>query len=188
MLDTTQVNEALLYARNYDGVFPFMTAMRQRILDGQAFSFKQIQAILNSKAASMATSAVVRPYAVVDLRSNVPPGRTRHAIAHITGLPMTFYQINNVDKGKYAGNVFVREVQGAKLSKENLGRQRPGEMYRGRAYADMTAIILDPDATMGDYGRQIGQCALCFKTLTDEVSRKVGIGPKCLNRSIKRGD
>lgn len=189
MIEPAQVNEALLYARNYEGAFPFMVAMRQRVLDSRTFTAGQIQAILNSKAAREEVREIVHEtYGVIDLRTNVPPGRTRHAITRGPGAPVTFYHVDSVVKGKWAGNVFVREVQGAKLSSENTGRQRPGELYKGHRYADMARIVLDATLTMGEYGRLIGKCALCSKTLTDDVSRKVGIGPKCLSRSIKRGE
>lgn len=40
------------------------------------------------------------------------------------------------------------------------------------------AIIADPDAGPR-FGREIGKCYVCGRTLTDETSRSLGIGPVC---------
>ena len=42
----------------------------------------------------------------------------------------------------------------------------------------MTAIKDDPDAGPR-FGREIGRCYVCGRTLTDETSRALGIGPWC---------
>lgn len=42
----------------------------------------------------------------------------------------------------------------------------------------LTAIKDDPDAGPR-FGREIGRCYVCGRTLTDETSRQLGIGPIC---------
>lgn len=42
----------------------------------------------------------------------------------------------------------------------------------------LTAIQDDPDAGPR-FGREIGRCYVCGRTLTDETSRALGIGPVC---------
>jgi len=42
----------------------------------------------------------------------------------------------------------------------------------------LKAIIADPDAGPR-FGREIGRCYVCGRTLTDETSRALGIGPVC---------
>lgn len=42
----------------------------------------------------------------------------------------------------------------------------------------LKAIIDDPDAGPR-FGREIGRCYVCGRTLTDETSRALGIGPVC---------
>lgn len=42
----------------------------------------------------------------------------------------------------------------------------------------LTAIKNDPDAGPR-FGREIGRCYVCGRTLTDETSRALGIGPVC---------
>jgi len=47
-----------------------------------------------------------------------------------------------------------------------------------RKTAILTAIANDPDAGPR-FGREIGNCYVCGRTLTDELSRSLGIGPIC---------
>jgi hypothetical protein len=42
----------------------------------------------------------------------------------------------------------------------------------------LKAIKADPDAGPR-FGREIGRCYVCGRTLTDETSRALGIGPVC---------
>lgn len=42
----------------------------------------------------------------------------------------------------------------------------------------LSAIAADPDAGPR-FGREIGRCYVCGRTLTDETSRQLGIGPVC---------
>jgi hypothetical protein len=42
----------------------------------------------------------------------------------------------------------------------------------------LEAIAADPDAGPR-FGREIGRCYVCGRTLTDETSRSLGIGPVC---------
>lgn len=42
----------------------------------------------------------------------------------------------------------------------------------------LEAILADPDAGPR-FGREIGRCYVCGRTLTDETSRSLGIGPVC---------
>lgn len=43
-------------------------------------------------------------------------------------------------------------------------------------------IAADPREAMLNYGRQIGRCGHCDRTLTNDESRALGIGPICRNR------
>lgn len=78
---------------------------------------------------------------------------------------------------KWNGWVFVEEQASDELHK--AGSQKPGQAYQGR-YADLLAeIAKDEPAAMALYGKEIGQCGRCGRTLTDEVSRAFGLGPEC---------
>lgn len=44
------------------------------------------------------------------------------------------------------------------------------------------AIAADPEGAMRRYGRELGSCGMCGRTLTNDVSRELGIGPICRER------
>ena len=46
----------------------------------------------------------------------------------------------------------------------------------------LDAIAADPQAASVRYGREIGACGVCGRTLTDEDSRARGIGPICADK------
>lgn len=57
--------------------------------------------------------------------------------------------------------------------------------YSGNVKAMITIarkIAEDPKAAMIRFGREIGSCAHCGRTLTDEESRERGIGPVCARK------
>jgi hypothetical protein len=46
----------------------------------------------------------------------------------------------------------------------------------------LAEIAKDPQAAMVRYGRELGICGRCGRTLTDEASRAAGIGPICIDK------
>jgi hypothetical protein len=40
-------------------------------------------------------------------------------------------------------------------------------------------VDADPKVAMLRYGQELGQCGHCYRTLTNDESRAVGIGPVC---------
>jgi hypothetical protein len=51
-----------------------------------------------------------------------------------------------------------------------------------RIRAVLTLIAADPTEAMVRYGRELGVCGHCGRTLTDEASRAAGIGPICASK------
>lgn len=51
-----------------------------------------------------------------------------------------------------------------------------------RIHAIVAEIAKDAHAAMIRYGRELGQCGHCGRTLTDESSRAAGIGPICAGK------
>lgn len=76
-----------------------------------------------------------------------------------------------------AGTIEVKEWSSD--AKELVGEQRPGETYRGKHEVQLRAVIAAPKPWSLLFGQQIGRCGICGKTLTDEVSRAIGLGPEC---------
>lgn len=94
------------------------------------------------------------------------------------GSPLQFFKVDHVADGKWAGWVFVKRQAGDNF--DRVGSQRPGGTYKG-AFASLLAdeVVGDTPAAMQAYGREIGRCGNCNRTLTDEESRQRGIGPDC---------
>ena len=98
------------------------------------------------------------------LHGDTPPvADGRYAIPKDDGTLM-FYSIKN---GKYKTFVDVWASDTRYPIQNNSERVRILE-----------AIQNDPDAGPR-FGREIGRCYVCGRTLTDELSRQLGIGPVC---------
>jgi uncharacterized protein DUF6011 len=96
--------------------------------------------------------------------------------------------------GVPAGRYAIRTEEGVKFFKVRLGKGR----WEGRTFVEAQAsddlypirnpqrrqeileeIAKDTVAAERLYGRELGKCARCGRTLTDETSRAHGIGPEC---------
>lgn len=133
------------------------------------------------KASELITWAIARPNhqqahersvrndpEVFDQFPDVPAGR--YAVENEEGI-LRFYTVDRPDKGKWAGWVFVA-----------VWASDEKHPIRGNA-AKKTILekIMEagPKQAAERFGREIGACAICGRTLTDPVSREIGIGPIC---------
>jgi hypothetical protein len=102
-----------------------------------------------------------------------PPGRYAILTPWATDPDkLHFFQIDAPDEGRWSGYVFVKE-------------QASDEMHsvKGeRGIQVIEEIAKDAREAMLRYGREIGKCGHCGRTLTDEESRAYGIGPVCRNK------
>jgi hypothetical protein len=99
---------------------------------------------------------------------DVAPGR--YAL-RVDGV-VHFYKVDKPAKGPHAGRTFVTEQAG-----DNL---HPVRGYRAQDV--LREIAVDVDAAHTLYGTELGQCWRCGRTLTDETSRELGIGPDCRSK------
>lgn len=84
---------------------------------------------------------------------------------------LVFYRVDRPEKGRYVGSVFVKMIVGGKPDTNVARSAVPGILAR---------IAADgPDEAGARYGQEIGRCCRCNRTLTDELSRSLGIGPDC---------
>lgn len=67
-------------------------------------------------------------------------------------------------------------------SKKLVGAQKPSEGYRGEFVDSLVAIMGAPQAWALVFAAMIGACSICGKTLTDDNSRELGIGPECFKQ------
>jgi hypothetical protein len=82
-----------------------------------------------------------------------------------------FYRIDRPTEGRWSGYVFVKEQAGDDLFQVRSRQQRD----------HILALIADAGVEQSSkrYGKEIGACGVCGRTLTDEHSREMGIGPIC---------
>lgn len=103
----------------------------------------------------------------------VPAGR--YAVATEDGAvnELAFYKVDRPTEGRWAGYVFVKLMK----SDEEQRLSRP-------AGATVLAKIAAAGAKEASaaYGREIGKCGVCSRTLTNDESREIGIGPDCRAR------
>jgi hypothetical protein len=101
-----------------------------------------------------------------ELEARVPAGR----YAVVTPLGTKFYRIDKPVKGSWKGWTFVKV-------------QASDDLYPVRSVAQRTqvleAIAADVLGASQRYGRELGVCGVCGRTLTDPDSRARGIGPVC---------
>jgi len=76
-----------------------------------------------------------------------------------------------------AGTIEVKEWSSD--SKRLCGQQKPGEVYMGEFEEQLQQILGNPEVYAKLFGFLVGHCYICGKTLTDEESRAMGIGPEC---------
>ncbi len=92
----------------------------------------------------------------------------RYAIDHEG--TVKFYRVDRPTDGKWAGRVFVSV-------------QASDDFHSIRSWESRVEILkviaADPKEAMLRYGKLIGKCGHCGRTLTNEESRKYGIGPIC---------
>lgn len=100
----------------------------------------------------------------------VPEGR--YAVQREGG-PLRFYSVDRPTEGRWAGFTFL-----AVWASDETFPIRDRETKR----EILAEIALDPEAAMLRFGREIGKCGHCGRTLTDASSRAAGIGPVCAGR------
>lgn len=103
-----------------------------------------------------------------------PPGRYAILVQGPDGEKVTkFYKVDAPTEGSWAGHVFVKV-------------QASDDLHPVRNREERTRIIdeISKDArqAMLRYGRELGKCGHCGRTLTDEESRAYGIGPVCRSK------
>lgn len=88
---------------------------------------------------------------------------------------LKFYRVNRPGEGtKWSGYTFL-DVQASDDYYPIRDNDKKGQILR--------LIAADPKAAAEKYGQELGACGICGRTLTDETSRAIGIGPVCRGKS-----
>lgn len=85
---------------------------------------------------------------------------------------MRFFHVRSPKSGRWEGYTFVDE---------QASDDRYPVRNRDRRDRVLAAISADPEA-LARYGQELGVCGRCMRTLTDEESRRLGIGPVCRSK------
>lgn len=96
----------------------------------------------------------------------VPGGRYAVVIDEVT----KFFKVDTPTEGQWAGRTFLK-IQASDA-------EYPVKNPTTKAQV-LTLIAQDPKEAMLRYGRELGHCGHCGRTLTNEESRAAGIGPIC---------
>lgn len=84
-----------------------------------------------------------------------------------------FYVVSKPQSGRWAGYTFV----------SRLASDTEYRVSSVNAQADiLEAIAFNVEQAASDYGHQVGRCGICNRTLTDQESINLGIGPICAGK------
>jgi hypothetical protein len=108
--------------------------------------------------------------AVMDRYSEIPRGH--YATLSLTGHnDFDFWRVDRPEQGTYAGRTFVKRIVGGKPDLN---------VSRTTKFAALDAILEEGiENTARRYGQELGRCSRCNRSLTDQTSRALGIGPEC---------
>lgn len=84
-----------------------------------------------------------------------------------------FFQLDMPQSGRWQGYEFLMEQAGDNHLKvrDRVTREQVIACFRR-----------DREQAFANYGKQLQQCGMCGRTLTDPKSKERGIGPDCLKR------
>ena len=85
---------------------------------------------------------------------------------------ISFYEVEKPTSGKWAGYTFVKRR--ASDDTINLSAEESVRV--------LTAIVADPMGAALLFGREMGICPDCGRSLTTQASRERGIGPVCARK------
>lgn len=91
-----------------------------------------------------------------------------------------FLRVSRPTRGRMAGSLKVQTQHSDVLATEFVQWPSGEVSVYKRSIEDQILLLLSDHHTAArNYGRHIGRCCRCNKTLTDERSRHYGIGPEC---------
>lgn len=136
------------------------------------------------RPASISTPVTTIPLPLLEV---LPAGH--FAVRSDANEPYTFLRIRKPKNGRFTGCTIIQTRHGDRfITRFALfpnGKTWIWTTVRHHvAFLEnaMMLVLADYQYAMMTYGREIGKCMICGKTLTDERSRWYGIGPDCETR------
>ncbi len=163
--------------------FPWLIEMKARLCEDGGLSGRQVSGVFNCWRADLLAAPqssrdrLVKPARPEANLRLVPSGR--YAVRRPDG-HVVFYQVER-GRGRWAGYIFLCQVIGGSRL-QYVGRVAPGRRYRGPRSGDLSKVVQDPEGAARLFGRELGVCAVCGCRLTDDGSRRAGVGPRCAQR------
>lgn len=149
---------------------------------------EDVRAMLNGHREAGTLTRQVVSSAIDDLLARPRTAPTAPAAPAVDDVPAGYYALDTVSDGdndiafycvtkgtgRWAGHTFVETVIGG-------DRGGPVRGAAGRSVLDRIRKAGVQEATER-YGREIGRCGRCHRTLTNKESRDRGIGPECATK------
>lgn len=115
-----------------------------------------------------------------ELLKMVRPGR--YAVRADSAHPYVFVRISIAKSGQYKDAIKVQTQHSERLSNPKLVIWPSGKisLYDVTIEEPLLLVIADQQGSARAYAKELGRCARCGVELTDEQSRKWGVGPECV--------
>jgi len=184
--------EVMEWLRQYTGRNEFVHDVKFKVENGRAYNgrnagsrkayrvtFAQVEALAKVKDREAKRHEPGPGVSGLNLWAVLPYGTTYAAAENERGT-LSFVRMDKVEHGKWADFVFVKAVLGDDDSMR-LGMQGPdSDEYRGQWPEVLRNVAADVVAAVQRFGHERGVCGVCNRGLTNDESRRLGIGPVCL--------
>lgn len=115
---------------------------------------------------------------VTGMLKGIPDGN--YAAQAEEGDRIDFLRITRPDKGKFKGALKVQSRHSDTLRTDAvLWPSGIWSVYYSYVVDALLMVVADRRGCMRLFAKELGQCCICGKSLTDERSRHYGIGPEC---------
>lgn len=183
--------EVMAWLREYTGRNTFVQDVKWKVENGRVatgrnvgakkayrLSGKQVEALAQVKDREAKRSEPGPGVSGLNLWAVLPYGSTYAAAENERGT-LSFVRMDKVKDGKWADFVFVKAVVGGNEDMR-LGMQGPDrDEYSGQWPTVLRNVAADVEAAVRRYGLELGVCGVCNSPLTNDESRRLGIGPVC---------
>jgi hypothetical protein len=132
-----------------------------------------------ARVAEVVTKSASKLTTMAPLMSRVPDGY--YAVDLGDGSAIKFLRVSTEKKGPKTGSRRVQTIHGGSLSDYKWRLYPSGKIdcWDTRIEDLILLLIGDYEGALRRYAREIDRCCRCNTRLTDERSRRFGIGPEC---------